>query len=157
MAFIDEFIALGDIITSVGISALIGLVDRVLYTDPGIVNTVSSIVTVESRHVGGRVPNPAPFDTGISSIWAYNLALPFIVPGSCLTELSLPILPTLTVLAPTTADNRSSAATGIASSIAPYQNTITSLAIAANTTVVPLEMAFSWDPIQIPFVFEQRK
>ncbi|EHY57098.1 hypothetical protein ABEF92_003982 [Exophiala dermatitidis] len=163
VASIDEFIALGDIITSVGISALIGLVDRVSYTDPGIVNTVSSIVTVESRHdaffrhVGGRVPNPAPFDTGISSIWAYNLALPFIVPGSCPTELPLPILPTLTVSAPTTADNRSSAATGIASSIAPYQNTTTSPISTTNTTVVPSEMAFSWDPMQMPFVFERGK
>ncbi len=160
---IDDFIALGEIITSVGISALIGLVNRASYTDPWIVNTLSSIVTVESRHdaffrhVGGGVPSPTPFDTAISSTWAYNLALPFIVPGSCPTELPLPILPTLTVSTPTAADNRSSAATGIASSIAPYQNTTTSPATAANTTTAPSEMAFSWDPIQTPFVVEQGK
>ncbi|KIW54613.1 hypothetical protein PV05_06962 [Exophiala xenobiotica] len=160
---IDEFIGLGEIITSVGISALIGLVGRASYTDPWIVNTLSSIVTVESRHdaffrhVGGGVPSPTPFDTGISSTWAYNLALSFIVPGSCPTELPLPILPTLTVSTPTAADNRSSAATGIASSIAPYQNTTTSPATTANTTTAPSEMAFSWDPMQTPFVVEQGK
>ena len=71
---VDEFIALGDIITSVGISALIGLVNRVSYTNPWIVNTMSSIVTVKSRHnaffrhMSGRVPNLAPFNTGINSI-----------------------------------------------------------------------------------------
>lgn len=74
MAFINEFIVLSDIITLVGISALIGLTDRVSYTDPRIINTISSIVIVESRydvffrHVGGRVPNLASFNTGISSI-----------------------------------------------------------------------------------------
>ncbi|KIW36733.1 uncharacterized protein PV06_11029 [Exophiala oligosperma] len=158
---IDEFIALGDIITSLGISALIGVVHRVSYTDPSIVNTVASIVTVESRHdaffrhVGGRVPDPAPFDTGISNIWAYNLALRFIVPGSCPTEIPLPILPPLTVSTPTAAENRSSAATGIASSIVPYQNSTTIPVNAANTTVTSSDMAFSWDPMQMPLVFEQ--
>jgi hypothetical protein len=56
---------------------------------------------VESRHdaffreQAGGVPNPAPFDTGIGATWAYNLALPFIVPGSCPIEIPLPILPSL--------------------------------------------------------------
>jgi hypothetical protein len=43
------------------------------------------------------MPNPAPFNTGISDIWAYNLALLFIVPGSCYVEIPLPILPVLNV------------------------------------------------------------
>ena len=90
-----------DIITSVGIGAIIGLADRISSSDPLLIKSTSSIITVESRHdaffrqIGGEVPNPSPFDTGISGVWAYNLALPFVVPGSCPVEISLPILPTL--------------------------------------------------------------
>jgi hypothetical protein len=46
----DRFLALGDIITCVGISAIIGLADRVLGTDSLIIKSVSSIVTVEARY-----------------------------------------------------------------------------------------------------------
>jgi hypothetical protein len=64
---------------------------------------VASILTVESRHdaffrhVLGEVPNPAPFDTGSNSIWAYNIALSFIVPESCPVEVPIPVLPKLNV------------------------------------------------------------
>lgn len=90
-----------DIITSIGIGAIIGLADRISSSDPLLIKSTSSIVTVESRHdaffrqMDGEVPNPSPFDTGITGVWAYNLALPFVVPGSCPMEIPLPILPTL--------------------------------------------------------------
>lgn len=84
-----------------GIGATIGLAEHLAVTDPLLVKSVSSILVVESRqlfrHVERLVPNPAPFDTGVSDIWAYNLALSFIVPGSCRIEVPLLILPTLTV------------------------------------------------------------
>jgi hypothetical protein len=44
------------------------------------------------------MPNPALFNTGISNIWAYNLAFLFIVPGSCYVEILLPILSILNIL-----------------------------------------------------------
>jgi hypothetical protein len=70
----QEFFELADIITSVGIGATIGLADRLAVTDPELINSVSSILTVESRHdaffrhIDDKSPNPAPFDTGISDI-----------------------------------------------------------------------------------------
>jgi hypothetical protein len=72
--------------------------------NPGLQQNIASIITVEARHdaffriSGGVIPNPAPFDTGLTAAWAYNLAQPFIVPGSC-PSLPLPILPALTVSA----------------------------------------------------------
>jgi hypothetical protein len=97
------FFELAHVITSFGIGATIGLTERLAIMDPVLVRTVSSLLTVESRHdaffrwIWGEVLNPAPFGTGISDIWAYNLALSFVVPGSCPIELPLPILPRLTV------------------------------------------------------------
>lgn len=84
-----DFFALANIITSVGIGALFDLQDGVSKTDPGLEVIVSAIVTLEARHdaffrmTAGEAPNPSPFDTRISGAWAYNLALDFVVPGSC--------------------------------------------------------------------------
>jgi hypothetical protein len=39
----------------------------------------------------------ASFDTPLSDIWAYNLALGFTRPGSCARELPIPILPVLSL------------------------------------------------------------
>jgi hypothetical protein len=104
----DEFLELGDLITSARISAIIGLADRISETDPLLIRSVSSIVTVNSRHDAffrqgiGSVPNPTPFDTGINGVWAYNLAFGFVVPGSCPVEIPIPILPILSVSSPLT-------------------------------------------------------
>lgn len=77
------------------------------------------------------MPNPAPFDTGISDIWAYNLALSFIVPGSCPVEIPLPILPTLNV----------------------SESTYTT---PSNYTK-PALREFQWDPAQTTFISEASK
>lgn len=101
---IEQFFKLADIITLVGIGATISLAKRLAVIDPLLVKSVSLILAVKSRHnaffrhIKGKVPNPAPFNTGISDIQAYNFALSFIVPGSCSIEVPLPILPKLTVL-----------------------------------------------------------
>lgn len=122
-----------------GIGATIGLAERLAVTDPLLVKSVSSILAVESRHdaffrhIEGEVPNPAPFDTGISNIWAYNFALSFIVPGSCSVEVPLPILPTLTV--------------PNASCSEPANST-------ANSTTNESLREFTWDPAQMTFVAE---
>jgi hypothetical protein len=159
VASTKEFLALGDTITSVGISAIIGIADRISYTDPLIIKSVSSIATVESRHdaflrhVGGQVPNPAPFDTGISSIWAYNLALQFVVPGSCPVEIPIPILPTLSVSS-LPANASSANTTGM---LPPYGNTTINQFGGANATAMPSQMEFTWDSTQTPFLVEQGK
>jgi hypothetical protein len=122
----------------VGIGATIGLTDRLAVTDPELINSVSSILTVESRHdaffrhIDGKSPNPAPFDTGISDIWAYNLALSFVVPGSCLIEVPVPILPALNVSDPCGPG-------------ASYASTNANL------------LEFTWDPLQMTFVAEAGK
>ena len=124
--------------------------------------SVSSIVTVESRYdaffrqLSGRVPAPAPFDTGISSIWAYNLALPFTVPGSCPVELPLPILPTLSASGLPANSSQPTTAAGLPPGM-PYANATTGSFAVANATAKPAQMEFSWDPTQTPFVSEQGK
>lgn len=134
----EEFFDLAHIITSISISATIGLNERLAITDPSLVKPISSILTVESRHntflrhVRGAIPNPAPFDTGISPIWAYNLAMSFIQPGSCSVELPIPIVPRLAV------SQHSSA-------------------LYSNGTESKSTREFTWDPTQTPFVTEADK
>jgi hypothetical protein len=48
--YIKQFFELADIITLMGISAAIGLADRLAITDPLLVKSVSSILAVKSRH-----------------------------------------------------------------------------------------------------------
>lgn len=97
----DEFFALANIITSVGIGAVINVVSGLALTDPKIVQGPASILAIEARHDAffrhhsvSKIPNPAPFDTRISSTYALNLASPFIVKGSCKTP-NFPVIPAL--------------------------------------------------------------
>jgi hypothetical protein len=97
----DDFVSLAQHITTVGIGVLIGLTSDLAETEPSLVSSLSSILTVEARHDAflllekNQVPNPRAFDTGIHMLWAHNLALQYIVPGSCANEVPLPILPAL--------------------------------------------------------------
>jgi hypothetical protein len=101
----SEFISLGRSLSSVGVGALLALAETVATLDLNLVSGIASIATTEARHdaffnvANGQLPNPAPFDTPISSAWAYNLALEFIIPASCPIELPIPILPTLSTQA----------------------------------------------------------
>ena len=99
-----EFFALSNIITSVGIGAVIHLASSLALTDPTLVPGPASILAIEARHDAffrvaakiSHIPNPAPFDTGISGIYALNLALPFVVPGSCPDGMpDFPVIPGL--------------------------------------------------------------
>ena len=136
-----EFFILADLIGSVGISATIGLSQRLAISDPSVSGLISSIISVESRHdaffrdVQDKEPNPAPFDTSISAIWAYNIALSFIIPGSCPVEIPIPVLPGLTVAQAT---------------VAPHAN-------STNTTSENASREFAWDATQVPFVIEGDK
>jgi hypothetical protein len=101
----SEFLSLGRSLSSVGIGAILALAETVAILDSNLVSGIASIAATEARHdaffnvANGQLPNPAPFDTPISSTWAYNLALEFIVPASCPVELPIPILPTLSTQA----------------------------------------------------------
>lgn len=97
----EEFFALASIITSVGIGAVINIISGLALTDPKMVQGPASILAVEARHDAffrqrfvSNIPNPAPFDTRISSIYALNLASPFVVKGSCEMP-SFPVIPPL--------------------------------------------------------------
>ena len=97
----DEFFALANIITSVGIGAVINVASGLALTDPKLVQGPASILAIEARHDAffrvhsvSDIPNPAPFDTRISSIYALNLASPFIVKGSCKMP-GFPVIPAL--------------------------------------------------------------
>ncbi|PQE03475.1 ferritin ribonucleotide reductase protein [Rutstroemia sp. NJR-2017a BBW] len=109
----SEFLSLGRFLSSVGVGAILTLAETVSTLDSNLVSGIASIATIEARHdaffnmVNRQLPNPAPFDTPISSTWAYNLALEFIIPASCPVELPIPILPTLTTQA-TLQSNRTS-------------------------------------------------
>jgi hypothetical protein len=70
----EEFFEIANIITSVGTGATIGLAKGLAVTDPLLIPSVSSILTAKARHdaffrhLEGKVPNPTPFNTGISDI-----------------------------------------------------------------------------------------
>ena len=101
----SEFLSLGRSLSSVGVGAILALAETVAILDSNLVSGIASIAATEARHdaffnvANGQLPNPAPFDTPISSTWAYNLALEFIAPASCPVELPIPILPTLSTQA----------------------------------------------------------
>lgn len=84
---------------------MLSLAESLASSDPKLVAGIASIAATEARHdaffnvANGQLPSLAPFDTPISSTWAYNLALEFIVQASCPLELPIPILPTLTTKA----------------------------------------------------------
>ncbi|MCJ1434748.1 hypothetical protein MMC27_004118 [Xylographa pallens] len=111
----SSFLKLAQIITSVGIGAVINLAATTAITDPALIQNLASTVTNEARQDAffrqaalGLVPNPTPQDTQISAIWALNLALPFVVPNSCPLFPDVPIFPAMTVVTPTgnsTGDN----------------------------------------------------
>lgn len=109
----SEFLSLGRSLSSVGVGAILALAEIVAILDSNLVSGIASIAATEARHdaffnvANGQLPNPAPFDTPISSTWVYNLALEFIVPASCPVELPIPILPTLSTQ-PTLQSNQTS-------------------------------------------------
>jgi Ferritin-like domain len=152
MESMKDFFNLAQIITSVGIGATIGLTECLAVRDPLLIRRLSSILTAEFRHdaffrsVKGKVPNPTPFDPCISDLWAYNLALSFVVPGSCSVEVPLPILPKLTIAQPTAMPS--------VNPTASYANTTTPY---TNTTEGLTKLEFIWDPMQTPFSAESGK
>lgn len=104
-----SFVDLANMITSVGIGAYLGGA-MLLMDSPMLLTEAGSILTVEARHdaflragVQGS-PFPAPFDTALSALWAFNLAQQFIV--SCPQQLpGFVQLPKLEVTSPAPSPN----------------------------------------------------
>lgn len=103
----EEFLDLANVITSVGIGAVINVASGLALTDPGLVPGPASILATEARHDAffriaalDIVPNPTPFDTRISAAYALNLASPFIVPASCAAMPKFPTIPSMTQIKP---------------------------------------------------------
>jgi hypothetical protein len=94
------FVALANMITTVGIGAYIGG-SEFLIDDSDILTSAASILTIEARHDSylrsgiGASLFPTNFDTSLTALWAYNLAQMFIV--SCPMQLPIRILPKLSV------------------------------------------------------------
>lgn len=64
---------------------------------------LSSMSSVAARHNALLRPyvttngSVSSFDTPITDIWAYNLALTYVQPGTCAVEQRIPLLPTLSL------------------------------------------------------------
>src|ERR1700760_2273893 len=142
----EQFSEVANTISSTGVSAMIGISQSLAFTDPSLTQLISPLLSAKTRHNAvlrsllDEVPDPAPFDTGISSIWAYNIALSFTVPGSCPVELPIPVIPGLTVTQVSNAN----------STVAPYANST----IGANGNMM---REFTWDPRQVHSVAEGNK
>ena len=99
-----SFVDLANMITSVGIGAYLGGATE-LVDSAKLLTTAGSILTNEARHDSflragvGASPFPAPFDTSITALWAYNLAHMFVV--HCPQELpGVVLLPKLQLESP---------------------------------------------------------
>lgn len=130
----DSFVALANMITTVGIGAYLGGA-MLIMDNPALLTEAASILTVEARHNSylrygaGASPAPSPFDTSVPALWAYNLAHTFVV--SCPQELPNPpfvLLPKLQLTAPSDSN-------------AIPQLSALQTPVAAGTT-----LAFKWDP-----------
>ncbi|KAF4633032.1 hypothetical protein G7Y89_g5078 [Cudoniella acicularis] len=100
------FLARANVITSMRIGAIISITGSLAQSDPTLVTSAFSILSVEARHGAffrngaAAIPNPSPFDTSISQIWAYNVMLSFVDPNSCPALLDLTVLPAMTINSP---------------------------------------------------------
>ncbi|CAJ2508160.1 Uu.00g093460.m01.CDS01 [Anthostomella pinea] len=97
-------VATAAILESVGVSAYLGAAP--LVSDPKILSTAGSILTIEARHqsfirvVSGAEASPSPFETPLGPKAIFSLAAPFITscPGG--SNLILTAFPTLTMVSP---------------------------------------------------------
>lgn len=94
-------VATAAVLENVGVSAYLGAAQ--LVTDPGILTTAGSILTVEARHqtfiraASGVVAVPQAFDTPLSPKQVFSLAAPFIASCPDGSNLILKAFPTLTM------------------------------------------------------------
>lgn len=82
---------------------LMWLAESLSPEDTSVAVMLSSMSSVAARQNAQlrllAVPNASvsSFDTPLPDAWAYNIALTFVVPGTCAVEQRLPLLPTLSI------------------------------------------------------------
>jgi hypothetical protein len=98
-----EGVLLMNALKSIEIGLHVSMADSLFSTDASAAVMLSSIATVAARQdallraYANSSTSLASFDTPLSDVWAYNLALGFVRPGSCTVELPIPVLPTLSL------------------------------------------------------------
>ncbi|PQE04232.1 sexual development protein [Rutstroemia sp. NJR-2017a BVV2] len=102
----NDFLAKSNVITSASIGVIISLISTLATSDAPLVRPLASILSTESqqdtffRMTGNNTPSAAPFNTGLSTTFAYNIALNLVDPRSCPQLMPLPILPSLNLTSP---------------------------------------------------------
>jgi hypothetical protein len=91
------------VLKSVEVGVFMSLAESLPSGDTSAAIVLSSMATVAARQnailraQANLNVSIASFETPLSATWAYNLALNYVRPGSCLVELPIPILPTLSI------------------------------------------------------------
>ncbi|KAK0124059.1 hypothetical protein ONS95_009045 [Cadophora gregata] len=100
---LDEFLALGHLITSIGIGGAIALADTFARNEAKPVRNIAAILAVEARHdaffriTNKQIPNVAAFDTPLSGRLVYNLFQPFVIPETCKIVPPIGLIPQMKV------------------------------------------------------------
>ena len=98
-----ELVLLMHALKVIEVGVHLSVADSLSSTDAMIDTLLSSIASVAAgqdallRAAINSRTSLASFNTPLSDIWAYNLALGFTRPGSCARELPIPILPVLSL------------------------------------------------------------
>ncbi|RDW59019.1 hypothetical protein BP5796_11943 [Coleophoma crateriformis] len=101
-----DYLAKANVVTSAAIGVIINILQSLSGTDPNLISPLSSILSVESqqdaffRMSGSNTPSASPFNTGLSTTFAYNIALTYVDPRSCPQLPDLAILPSLNLTSP---------------------------------------------------------
>ncbi|RDW63535.1 hypothetical protein BP6252_11080 [Coleophoma cylindrospora] len=101
-----DYLAKANVVTSAAIGVIINILQSLSGTDPNLISPLSSILSVESqqdaffRMSGSNTPSASPFNTGLSTTFAYNIALTYVDPRSCPQLPDLVILPSLNLTSP---------------------------------------------------------
>ncbi|KAH9216276.1 hypothetical protein DL95DRAFT_497616 [Leptodontidium sp. 2 PMI_412] len=96
---VDEFLALGHLVTSIGIGGAIALVDTFARNEAKPVRNIAAILAVEARHdsffriTNKQIPNVSAFNTPLTGKLVFNLFQPFVIQGSCKINLPIGIIP----------------------------------------------------------------
>lgn len=102
----QDFLVKANVVTGAAIGVIITILQSLSRTDPNLIGPLSSILSTESqqdtffRMSGSNTPSPSPFNTGISTTFAYNIGLTYVDPHSCPQLLALPILPSMNLTSP---------------------------------------------------------
>ncbi|KAI1322049.1 hypothetical protein F5Y16DRAFT_387613, partial [Xylariaceae sp. FL0255] len=99
---ISEFVEFTYLLSIVAVGAGLTIMADLPDEDKGLATGLASIVVTKARYnmffksAVGNETSSVPFETPIPEAWAFNLALGFVVPGSCPVIPPFPILPSLT-------------------------------------------------------------